>query len=126
MPRLTLEEQRAKLQTEIEKEKEKLRQAENRLQQLESREKTKERNKGRQRHAIVGGIAVKYFPHLEKLQPKRTKAEEYIEFAPWANFCSKLAARLVIDKELEAYLFSDTPTTPNHLEKPVIEAKNQS
>jgi len=64
--------------------------------------------------SIVGGIAVKYFPWLADLQPKRTKPEEHIEFAPWANFCSKLAKRIAVDKELEAYLFSDTPSDPSN------------
>ena len=75
--------------------KEKLKQLGNRKRTLERAERTKNRETGRQRHAIVGGIVEKYFPEVKRFEPKPTKPEEHTEFSPLAYFLSELAA----DKE---------------------------
>ncbi len=89
-----------KLTADIEKTKEKLDQLKRQKRDKEAREVQRRRKEETRRKIIVGAVVMAYFPKLETLQPQRTNAENDIEYAPLAAFCSALAA----DKETMARL----------------------
>jgi hypothetical protein len=64
-----------------------------------AREKEKARKLDTRRKIVVGGIFLKYFPEFQSLEPKRTNEENEAEYAPLANFLSRLAK----DKNLVDY-----------------------
>ena len=104
------------LEERIKKEREKLDQLIQQQKGKEAREIDKQRKLDDRRKYIVGGDFLKIFPQFKSLQPKRKRAEEYIEFAPLAYFLiclsekkdwvaqleKEAAARIAADKQLEA------------------------
>lgn len=78
-----------------------------------AREKEKVRKLETRRKIIIGGIAEKYIPEFQKLEPKKTNAENDIEFAPVAKFFAKL----VRDKKLLDWFMEDESEPPNKSRK---------
>jgi hypothetical protein len=89
-----------KLAADIEKTTEKLEQLKRQKRDKEQREKLKQRKEETREKIIIGGIVKKYFSQLQKFKPQKTNAENDVEYAPLAAFCSALAA----DKETMARL----------------------
>ena len=56
-----------------------------------NRDMNKQRKTDTRRKIIIGGIIIKYFPELLDYQPRRTEAENYIEFERLETFVSILA-----------------------------------
>jgi len=82
-----------KINKRLEERQKETQQLENRKRVLESQQKAAQRKVENARKYRVGGIFLEYFPEFKQLEPKRTNALDYIEFAPLANFLSCLAAK---------------------------------
>jgi len=81
------------LDERIARETQKLEQLKRQKKAQEAREKKNKRKIDTRRQIIIGGIVAKYFPEVLKFEPKYNNAENYIEFAPLANFLSVLNAQ---------------------------------
>lgn len=73
-------------------EREKLEQLQRRKRAQGQHEKECRRKDNERRKYIIGAMISQYFPEVENFQPRRTNAENDVEFAPLANFLSQLAA----------------------------------
>jgi len=87
----TYEEKLAKINERLDKEKEIARQLENQRRALETAAKAKQNKMDSYRNKIAGAIFFDFFPKYKNLQPKRSKAENNVEFAPLTNFLAALA-----------------------------------
>ena len=72
--------------------KEKRLQLERRKRAEEKSKKEKEHKVNISRQIIIGKIVLRYFPQILRFQPKRTDAENEIEFAPLIDALSVLAS----------------------------------
>ena len=85
MPNFNIDERIAKSQ-------ERTAQLKRQKKEQEIRERKQQEAINTRRKIIVGGIVEKYFPYVLELQPRRTDAENEIEFAPMEKILSVLVA----------------------------------
>ena len=90
----------ATLDEQIKKTTEKLEKLKRQDNARKKREQEKQRAIDTRRKIIAGAILIDVFPQFGSLQPQKNNEQNYIEFAPLANFLKCIAD----DKELVARL----------------------
>lgn len=67
----------------------------------DNKEKEEKRQTDTRRNIIIGSIVSKYFPEVLDIQPRRTSAENNIEFAEFEDFVSMLAENKDYNEQLK-------------------------
>jgi len=80
----------ATLDERIARETEKLEKLKRQKRAKDQREQQKQRAVDTRRKIIAGAILLDIFPQFQSLQPKKNNEENYIEFAPLAEFLKEI------------------------------------
>jgi hypothetical protein len=89
-----------KLTADIAKTAEKLDQLKRQKRDKETRERKKQDKLETRKKILIGATVLPYFPQLHRFKPQKNNAENNVEYAELAAFCSALAA----DKQTMARL----------------------